>query len=395
MKRILKKLDRGEKGQALIVVTILLLLGFLIIAPLMGYMSTGLKAGQIYEERTEELYAADSGVEDALWLITTNAANLPTAEIPDPLSYNMADVNGKQVACTIAYEDERTYKVISTATTNPESSTTIESYITVPDFNFVLEHAITTRANAQIGGNTEVKGDIKCPEGQLDLDPGAIWDDIEYEQDTEQIPDAEWPSEEMITWFYEWDVKNLLPPNNPYLNNVIDVKTNPNIEPLKRYGDLEIINKGVAGLTATLNGTVYVTGNLDIAMTNKDFTLAMNGQTIFVEGEINGGTKLTLMGSGCIIALGRIDLHPHIASSEGEEKKDFILIMSVTDEVKFQPLENYYGAVVGDGTVDLQPNCYLEWHDPDECGVEINFPWEGFTGGKVITKIRTWEISLQ
>ena len=56
----------NEKGQALILVLILLLLGGLMIPPLLAYMSTGLKTGQVFERKTEELYAADAGVEDAI-----------------------------------------------------------------------------------------------------------------------------------------------------------------------------------------------------------------------------------------------------------------------------------------------------------------------------------------
>lgn len=65
----LKLSHTDEKGQALILSLVLLLLGGLIIAPLLAYMSTGLQSGQVYEDKTDQLYAADSGVDDALWLI--------------------------------------------------------------------------------------------------------------------------------------------------------------------------------------------------------------------------------------------------------------------------------------------------------------------------------------
>jgi len=57
----------GEAGQSLMLVLILLLLGSLIIAPLLAFMGTGLKAGKIYEEKADKAYAADAGIEDALW----------------------------------------------------------------------------------------------------------------------------------------------------------------------------------------------------------------------------------------------------------------------------------------------------------------------------------------
>ena len=62
MKRILNKLPRSERGVVLIIVLILLAVGGLTIAPMLSHMSTGLKAGQTYERKTNEYYAADAGV---------------------------------------------------------------------------------------------------------------------------------------------------------------------------------------------------------------------------------------------------------------------------------------------------------------------------------------------
>ncbi len=61
---------KDEKGQALIIVLILILVGGLIIAPMLSYVGSGIKMGkEVYEERMELFYAADSGIEDGLWQI--------------------------------------------------------------------------------------------------------------------------------------------------------------------------------------------------------------------------------------------------------------------------------------------------------------------------------------
>ena len=68
VKKALARVIKNESGQAaLIAVLILLLLGALMIPPLLGLMSTGLKAGQAHESRLQEFYAADGGLEDALY----------------------------------------------------------------------------------------------------------------------------------------------------------------------------------------------------------------------------------------------------------------------------------------------------------------------------------------
>jgi len=70
MKIAVRRLIREEKGQALVLVLILLVVGGLVIAPLLDFMGTGLKVGkEVYENKMYETYAADAGVEDGLWQI--------------------------------------------------------------------------------------------------------------------------------------------------------------------------------------------------------------------------------------------------------------------------------------------------------------------------------------
>jgi hypothetical protein len=69
MKKIAKTLLRNEKGQALPMVLILMVVGGLILTPMLAYTTSGLKVGQAYERMAEEFYAADAGIEDGLWQI--------------------------------------------------------------------------------------------------------------------------------------------------------------------------------------------------------------------------------------------------------------------------------------------------------------------------------------
>ena len=138
MKKIANRLARSEEGYAMLMVLILLLVGGLIIAPLMGFMGTGVIAGQIHENRMDELYAADAGVEDAIWKIKTSATELPEAG-DDPWEYSITDVNGKQVNTAIEFMDDRMYKITSTATNGTSSSTTVEAYVGSLSFSFLRE----------------------------------------------------------------------------------------------------------------------------------------------------------------------------------------------------------------------------------------------------------------
>ena len=73
-KTIIKILNRGnnERGNILILTLIFMLVGFLTVTPLLMYMGTGLKTGQIFEQRYGQLYAADAGIEDSAWQINYN-----------------------------------------------------------------------------------------------------------------------------------------------------------------------------------------------------------------------------------------------------------------------------------------------------------------------------------
>ena len=131
MKRTLNKLIRGEKGQALIIVLILLLLGGLIIAPLLGFMSTGLKAGQVFEVKMNGLYAADAGIEDACW-------KLMNGEVPDAVIpfCNLTDVNGMdveviQLGAPVEVGDGTLYTLQSTACLAGETKAEIIAQVMV------------------------------------------------------------------------------------------------------------------------------------------------------------------------------------------------------------------------------------------------------------------------
>ena len=100
MKKILNKLTRNEEGQVFVLALILLLVGGLILAPLLSYMSTGLIAGQVFEKKMEGLYAADAGVEDAIWKIMNDPSYPHSYELP-------ADVN--EMSVTVVIEEVTTF----------------------------------------------------------------------------------------------------------------------------------------------------------------------------------------------------------------------------------------------------------------------------------------------
>ena len=67
--RLLKQILGSEKGQALPIVLALLVIGGLAIVPGLNYASTSLNSGRTLEEGVKGVYAAEAGVEYALWYL--------------------------------------------------------------------------------------------------------------------------------------------------------------------------------------------------------------------------------------------------------------------------------------------------------------------------------------
>jgi Tfp pilus assembly protein PilX len=111
MKGPVDSVIRRQGGFALLSVLILMLVGSLIIAPMLNFMGTGITTTSLYRDKSQELYAADAGIEDARWQVKYDkvktfgspqfASSYSPYNFTDNWSYNLAPVNGKAVNVTI------------------------------------------------------------------------------------------------------------------------------------------------------------------------------------------------------------------------------------------------------------------------------------------------------
>lgn len=105
MQNRLRKLNKNELGQALVIVLCLLAAGGVVIAPLLNYMHTRLSADKVYWERAPLSYSAEAGMEDALWKADNDEVPLEpydyvseyTYSLPENINNNEVQVNIKQV----------------------------------------------------------------------------------------------------------------------------------------------------------------------------------------------------------------------------------------------------------------------------------------------------------
>jgi len=104
MIRLLKQIVSSEKGQALPIVLGLLVLGGLTIASSLGYTATNLKSSRLLEEDVRGIYAADAGMEDALWSLTNGW--LPSVYVPELINKMMVFIQTEEKGTYTLYLGE-------------------------------------------------------------------------------------------------------------------------------------------------------------------------------------------------------------------------------------------------------------------------------------------------
>jgi len=334
-------------------------------------MTTGLSSSDIREESTQRFYAADAGIEAAIGQLLWNGST-----VVEPFELNVSDVEVtvEEVATAI-------HLITSTATDNDNGkSTTIESYVAMVG---LLDNAITSLNDVTIQPGSTVTGNVMLP-GK---------DDLTYHEEDqingeviETDVSAIWPDTNEVSAYYLGQVDDVA---DAYLSDTLDLKdlAEPKrIGPLFRDGDLHVDNTGspASPATATLEGTLYVTGNLsfDQPGSHGGYTIALDGHTIYADGTISfAAHRVTISGSGCIIARGDIDFYPDISSAPG----DFLFVISLEGAVDFSPQADFYGALAGDVNCQLQPGSSLTWVDPS--GAALDFPF-----AETLAKILTYTI---
>ncbi len=414
MKITVKRPARNEKGQAMILALILLLVSGLIAAPLLAFTGTGLLTGEVYERRTAELYAADAGVEDALWRINNGEVVLCPG---DPTyNYTISDINGKTVDITITSVDDYqgignltgTYRIESTAT-GVGSGTEIEVYIggasKYGDYSGLLKHVITinddlTEAEIEDLYKELAKVDLTCPAECSESCCEIIYDYYDPPEGCEgcgvvyNYPDPNWPPPSVMSDWYLWDVRDAL----HYGDTTIDLEgLSDEVGPLYVEGELTINNSIDADPlpTLTLNGTLYITGDTLIGATDKDFILDLNGNTLFVASTTSGnqkalsvGGKCTIKGPGIIISVGDVYFGP---KGDVGSPTEPVFLFSVAVTAQLQPSNNWYGAIAGSVDVQVQPGYNPTITYPPGGFGTLNFP--GLTAPRLVYGIESWEVT--
>jgi len=381
MKAGAKRLASDEQGRVMMLALVLLVVGGLMLAPLLGLMSTGLTAGQVYENSTDGLYAADAGVEDALWKIEYQVAELPGpgcgGDPPNYWSYNMTDdvntINGRNVEVTITYVNNQTgsltYKVTSVATAHNNARTTIESYVQAivgGEFN-IFSGVLSSKGNIDfVSHGSTVTGDIYYV-GTLDPDFTHI------SGNETKVTLADFPTSAQDLAFAQMLEAEAMAGQN-------------------YTGDMNINSD-------TTLGSIYINGNLNI---QKEVVVTVTG-IVYVTGSITAAKDYTLTGSGSRIALiaqGNIDIRK--VSDLGSDAECIImsvngdiaikkeatvtgLVYAPNGQISFDKNATVNGSIIGD-SITVKKDASLAY-----VGKWIGFDLPGQLPGRVI--IRTYDIN--
>jgi cytoskeletal protein CcmA (bactofilin family) len=158
---IARRALKSEAGYALPLALILLLLGSFLVVPTLTLTTTSLNANQTVDENTLELYAADAGVENALWHVQHDAEfTLPDIGQQLPVPPPEGTINDRTVNVTISNEDGQNYKITSIATSADGDTTTIECYLSILGSSDVWDYALASLGgNITLSGNSEIESD--------------------------------------------------------------------------------------------------------------------------------------------------------------------------------------------------------------------------------------------
>jgi len=97
----IKHIRSDETGETLILSLIILAVGCITITPLLNLMSTGAKSTTIFENKMNEAYACDAGMEDAVHKMIKNVPSIQALGDGDSWNYTLPPINGIPVTVNI------------------------------------------------------------------------------------------------------------------------------------------------------------------------------------------------------------------------------------------------------------------------------------------------------
>jgi hypothetical protein len=187
MMKLIRNILDSQVGYALPAALVTLLLGSLIVVPSLALMNTSLNANRVFDEEDLGIYAADAGIQYALWHMRPQYEG--DFELPEEGSDVLLDfpetLNDRTVSITISNEGEQLYEITSHAVSGDGKTKEIISYVslipgndgTKGTFDYAvasLDGDISLTGSSRITSNPPGDGDIYAKGGDISLTGSCV-----------------------------------------------------------------------------------------------------------------------------------------------------------------------------------------------------------------------------
>ena len=288
-------------------VLILVILGGLIIGPLLAFMGTGLKAGQMHETKEQGLYAADSGMEDAVnWLIHGKPIEDDwgwtwDGSTGERLSY---EINDMTVDVTVeALAEENTYKITSTASSAGGNVTVLSTLWAI---HWVYGD-LDLEQQDTVYGDVHVTDDVTIDNSAKIIGDLTVGADLTLNNSGENIGDMSVEGNIIVGNFAMITGDIICTTGNITLGNHAEIYADIYLQ-----GENSVIDLGspaaaiVGNITAAGDLTIYVEfgdeAQLEIVghvyAPAGDITIYLQKTNSELQGDIYAGGTITIIGSG-------------------------------------------------------------------------------------------------
>lgn len=366
---------KQSKGLALPMALLLMFISFVVALPVVNLVYTNLKSSEIVEAKTTGNYAADAGIQYALWKykndagfsgnVTDNCDEPTTIELPD--GGVVGDYYVSVSTCNLTGSFR---KVVSIAThKNTGSTTTMIAYLGTSGYN-IFDYVLATLCpggnldvygnNNNIIGDVYISGDItghgaNCAiSGNVTLTgqiTGLSGTQIEYTNECLEEPD--WMKEKIETFIQRTGViDNINCPTE--CKKWTDIAGNYS-DPLCISGDMNLLNKG----TYNFFNTVCIQGNLNISG---------ESQVTFHKPVKVSGNLVMSNAKGKTTFKDLLIVNGYLSTTRASEFEGKVLVKGEQSiesyEASFSSSVNFYNTFRTIGDIRFQnPQAIYEFHD--------------------------------
>ena len=251
MARLWQQIIKGEKGQALPVVLILLVLGGFMVVPSLDYAATSLNASRIVKQNLNGVYAADAGVEYVL-------RQLKNGTEPEEVQQLPVNINGLEV--TMETENKAEYALYYgkfVATRDKYYYLAVEKEVVWVEEADAYRYTITVTLQPEADGNVSLEEvGARLPVGYT-YEPDSADDDdfADNLSDAEPSDTLDGAGAHMLNW--------MLPPPRPTLKETGGPTTASQAFYITGSGELEgdyawvVSARDVVSTVSEAVGTLY------------------------------------------------------------------------------------------------------------------------------------------